>query len=459
MSAKPKAHSHSHNSQSTKLTPEEEKGLFVIKFCKTTKSFTTQHECHDCGEVVPFVTFRNGGGNVERICMHNIDLNVVLACQPQKNNDDSKYNCQYTDWHRLCEYTTNTEKNIIEWLPDWWNEKKFDCNSSKASLTNGIREIKKLDKQCKGLQFCKKKYLVKCLGIEKINESILEADLRFLYFYRQCLIYWLKLNKSVFWKDKIADYTLKCHGCGLNVYFPTQYSRRLTEPFAKNKMVHLEWVDGDSMKWFVCEWCIGICHSRSREVYLQLQKHSIMYPDRWSGLEHWQQTIFAVGHLDGIKFPLHLGWYNIAQRSWYHGPITSIVDSSKGVIEISPIENIDSDDKKSVRISLKNVDKHQYFLYQRPSTSLSPLFARAADIKLYDREFLKNDEYIIDTTSKNNKQKFNLKTMIREGTDVFANSTVIRIVRKGTLEDTRLQSIKRNKHTFDVLSKLDLIES
>ena len=345
----------------------------------------------------------------------------------------------------------------MPWLPEWWADKQFNPESSKAELTNGYHDLAKFEKKCKCLHLCKIKYLQSCLGVENVNDWILKADIRFIHFYRQCLIYWLKLNKSVFWKDKIVYQDVKCHGCGMTVYSGTQYSKLLTSPYAKNKLVHIEWVNEETMNWFVCEWCIGVCWGRSHTEYNKIKSKSKMYPKNWSGLKHYEQMIFAIQHLDTMKFPLYLAWYCIAEDMWYHGKITEIVDATKAIVQVSPLDNVPYT-KLFMKLSIKNMHKYQYFLYQRPSSSLSPLYSRAAPVKLYDREFLTNDEYIIDTTCKQYKKTFTKQCMLPDGKEVFSNAFVVRILRNGTLEDTRLQSIKRNKNTFDVLSKLDFFK-
>ena len=439
-------------------SPEEKHEELATQFCKCTISLTTKHKCDDCGQLVNFIKFRNGGGNIERLCMHNINLDTVMECKSSGNKPTTfPYAMQYTDYHRLLEYTTNTEKNLIPWFPEWWTKSNFNADSSIVKLNNGIEQINQFVPKCESIAFCKKQYLQNIHKLTNVNEWVLQADIRFLHFCRQCLIYWLKLNKSEFYKARIVHQDLECHACGVAAYSDTQYSRHLTSPYSRDKMAHIEWVDGNQMKWFVCEWCIGLCYMRSFNEYKTLKKKSDMYPTSWCKLEHWQQTMFGIAHLDTKKFPLYLAWYNIAQESWYHGQITGIADMTKGIIEVMPEETVGSH-QVSMKISIKIQNKNQYFLYSRPSSSISPLFALPPNVKLYDREILSNGEYIIDTTCERWKRTFKAENILLKDVDHFSNAIPIQIIRNGTLEETRLQSIKKNKHTFDILSKLKFFE-
>ena len=446
------AREESQSKEKSRLTPAEQKEKFCEHFGKTAKCLNVEHQCHECGKHVEFVKFRDVGAKMERLCIHNVNLDIVYNCKAVDKNAKVEYESMYTDWHRLLEYTSNVETNLITWIPDWWNKQLYGPTCTKAKLTHGIKRIMELESKCKIICQCKKKYFEEYCKIDKVNEWVLQADLRYLHFYRKCLIYWLKLNKSVFWKDEIAKFDIECHACGMQVYSETQYCKMLTSPYARNKMQHIEWVDNDTMAWFVCEWCVYLCWVRSRDAYTALKQKSDMYPEEWCGLKHWEQTIFAIGHLDGRKHPIHLAWYSISQQVWYHGSVTQILDNSKGIIQVLPLENVPKN-REIMKISIANMHKYQYFLYSRPSTTLSPLYIKAPNEKISPLKLLKNDEYIIDTTCQRWKKQWTKSNLLPKGRDQISNGTVVRIIRNGIFEETYLQSIKKNKDTFEVFKK------
>ena len=284
---------------------------------------------------------------------------------------------------------------------------------------------------------------------------MLQADLRYIDFYKKCLQYWQKINKNPFFTDDIMKKNITCYACGMPSYSESQYTRGFTCPYARDKLSILEYVEPNNMDWFVCEWCIGQCHNRALARFQELQKISLVYRNKqWNQMEHWKKTLFSLQHLDFTTYHLHLAWCDISERKWRRGSIADVYDENGCTLQIFP----DEDDLKYENLiytgDIRKLNLNEYFLFQRPSTSRSPLYTKLPQYE-YGPDFIHENQVIIDTTNPQNKQKFNGQVMIAPNSRMLKNQVTVRIVKNGQLVDVSLDLIKRHQQTFEFFKKFE----
>ena len=451
--------SSSNNSQSQPKNPlldNDTKTQTISNFVNHTESFRVDYKCELCGMESFTIVFKEHPHRIQRICENNIDVIIASECLLKDEINNVDYAPKYTDYDRYYEYTTDFEIAQMNKLMNWWHNGNFSANSSFEKLTAGWKQLTKFEKMCNNARLCKIQLLKDKWDIEHVNEWVLKSDQRYINFYRHCLRYWQKLNKSVFFKDKIIQQNITCFACGMPTYSESQYSRYLTNPYAREKLTLLEYVEEKEMDWFVCEWCINQCYKRAYAAFVEYQKTSLLYCHKnWSDMTHWKKSLFTVTMLDFRKFALYIAWCDIAQERWRCGQITDVDDSNGCVVEIHPEEKNPKYENLIYDLDLKKVKPHEYFIFQRPSTSRSPLFERQANVDYNVIQFIPEHQVIIDITNASNKIKFNRKTMLGENIDMISNTVTVRIVKNGELMDVALEFIKKHKATFELFSSFE----
>ena len=401
-----KPNAHSQPSQSTQES--QIKGVADARFEKKLADFAqfmtnvddvaVRYNCSKCGEERCTWVFNRRRYQLGRTCADNIDMDIADSCRPEEKNacvvsDPPRY---YSNWDMEFEYATEWEHQNGQFFTGKWQQWNITENMTDARSICVQSRLKTKIEFDKRLIELKKSYFKDQCGIENVNMFILNATLRRLDFYLQCLNYYDLMNKYGGYQLQCTDYGV-CHGCGMKWYLPTQYERSYVDYYARKVMnlvnYHVNNNDEDNV--FICCACVHSAYRRIRDRYYDMQKYSLMYRSEWSGVKKKDHVLFGLAHLNHRKYPIHMAWYDMTEESWCHGKIEKVVDPSAYTVLVSRVGFDNAWNKRQV-ICFSTRTEEEYFLYQRPSTPRSPLYTQPA------YEFVKllpELQVIIDTTS------------------------------------------------------------
>ena len=438
------------------LLNQNKKKQCIVQFLAKAQGVRVDYDCELCGAKSFTIVFAKHPHKIQRICEHNIDLDKSIECAGESDTIVGEYTAKYTDFDRYFEFTTQFEKDQMSKLIKWWEDGDYGPNTTSVHLSAGWRRLNDFEKMCNNARLCKIQYFKDKWNIKNVNEWVLQSDQRYIDFYRHCLQYWQKLNKSVFFKDDIIKENIRCYGCGMMTYSESQYSRGFTCTFAREKLSILEYVKENKMDWFVCEWCIGQCNNRAILRFQEMQETSLLYRNqKWREKQHWKKSLFALTQIPFTLYPLWIAWCDVSQKKWRRGEIADVNDEFGCQVDIMVDEEKDSKFADIVyNLNLRKMGVNEYFLFQRPSTSRSPLFDQYKKPNIiYPTPFQCENMIMIDLTNPGNKSKFNREAMFGNNKDTVQNNITLRIVKNGQLLDVPLELIKRHQQTFELFQK------
>ena len=426
---------------------------FKNGFLRNVKPVQIAYPCNLCGKPQNTWAFRKRRFKLIRTCHHNIDASYGEKCQPSKQEEKQNIiGRKYVNWDIEYEMTSDYEVSKYESMFHLWNEWDVRAYKTSSARFNWIKQQltqrKKLEKAIIAFKII---WLRKFCKIENVNEKMLQGGLRRITFYEKCIDYWLKIHRHCNYKDNPladSDHFGKCYACGMNFFLATQYEKAYVTPYARQVM-HLveDFINGS--KFFVCGRCIIKCIGSAGDIYGELQRTSLMYDKEWKKLQQADKAIFMFGHLDHKQFPIHIAWYDIFEEMWQYGKILELVHHRHYVIKVQLID----DNNTIVQIPFGTMNTCQYFIFQRPSTSWSPLYQGRSDDHFYQSQ-----NTILNMTHPQLKTRYITKRNIySENRETMRNDWVVPIVRKGEQSECVFMAVMHFKELFVYLRNNKLL--
>ena len=424
----------SNNSNNSKKKPtfEKRQSLSQIKnqsfedfkngFLKDIDLISVNYNCYLCGKNQTTYVFHERRYNLARTCHHNIDASFGAKCgieekaaedntnsnnnsnnnsNSNSNNSNSNSNCnkctcnnnssnsnskkkkqskkeivrEYTNWDMEYEYTSKFENKKYGSIYMMWNQMNLQC--AKITGPAAKKTLDVLDKRKKvekNIISFKKFYFEKVVKkVEKANEMVLAATTRRIDLLSKTIRYWLKIQRLFAYKDNPLwnqDRYGDCYGCGMNYFLATQYEKTYISPYAR-QVLHLvdDFIKGTT-NFFVCGRCIMQCIGSGGHEYGILQTVSLGYSKDWKDVEYPDKSVFIMGHLNHVHFPLHIAWFDLLDNKWKYGKILELVSPQAYTIRVKII----NDNNREAIIPFATMNECEYFLFQRPSSDHSPLY-------------------------------------------------------------------------------------
>ena len=347
------------------------------------------------------------------------------------------------------EHTTEWEKNHLTFVFELWRNWNASAESKIVNL-NWI--MSRLKQRCileESLIKVKQNYFDFMHGIKTVNVFVLQATLRRLRFYQNCISYWWKLNRmGNFQPNNIANKWAKCHGCGMTYYLPTQYEKSYIRSCGREVMHLVDYIACNT-DFFVCAVCVYKTENRALTCFTKLQEISVMYKDKqWADMIKISQSFFALAHLNNNTYPVYIAWFDLVEEEWCFGKIEKVISSRAYTIEISSVN-----DKSNCNriICLSTRSPQEYFIYQRPSSTCSPLHPCTFHGKYYNEK-----ETLIDTTNKRFNEYFDVSKMYND--DAIKLDWKLCVVNNGDTQECLFVQVIHMKIMYKVLCSRGLLK-
>lgn len=424
------------------------------KFMNQAEDKTVEYNCWKCGKPQSTFVFEERHYTLARGCEDNIDETIADNCGSDEKQCTLS-GCpprKYSNWDMEFEYGTQWEKNNDEFIYYKWNDWGVSADMTDASsvcLKSRLKsriEFEKIIIADKVVHF----NLLHLGIIDKVNKYVLEGGLRRLQFYLKVVEYYDRFNKYGDCNIPSTPYGL-CYGCGVKWYLKTQYERSYIGKQARHVMnlvdYHCNKDDEDNV--FVCGFCIQQCHDRAEENYYKNAKRTLMYADKkdWSSLSRKDQIVFALQRLDHEKYPIHCGWYDMVEEEWCIGEVQKVVNIDKCTILVKRLKCSHPWDKYQV-LCFSTRSKQEWFLFQRPSCSGSPLSDNKMSLK-----FMEESSFIIDTTNPQLCDRDDCQKMYPNGQETIHFMWKFKICSKGYHHDAVFFECMHTKQMYDLLKE------
>ena len=443
--------------QPTQVHPKFKKEYKVFKdFMLQAKDITVEYQCFKCGKQQNTHVFNQRPYSVGRACEHNIDEDIADHCDAdEKNcnqiNDPPRL---YSNWEMEFEYSTPWEVSKNQFMYDVWRKWNVTCDITenqalcmKSRLQTRIKfEELVIKEKIRHFEFNH--------GINNVNKFVLQGTLRRLRFYLKVIEYYEKVNKYGDCEIKCTEYG-KCHACGMDNYLKTQYERSYVGDYARKVMNLVEYHTNkdDEENMFVCGPCVEYCYHRTLECYGHWQPKSLLYYREWSSLKKYQQILFALGHLNNITHPVYIAWYDMVEEEWVNGKVTKVVNPRSYTILVERVKCVHPWDKIQT-LCFASRTEEEYFLYQRPSTSMSPL----AKFDPLIKKLLIPFRMIIDTTCDDYANYYAPAKMYGENGETINMFWEYPVLRAGKIEVLSFAQLMHTKLLYDSLQKNNFLK-
>ena len=440
------------------------------KFKKTVDKFNTfmykvqdvefQYQCCKCGQTNVTYTFTLPDAHLLRSCAENIDVDVANSCDKSKKDSEEKHEtitsrpaCNIDFEKDYCTFWEDQNDHFIYKTWNSWNVNDYMSHAKALCLKNRLQARIQLEKH---IIEQKKLHFGFNHNIDNVNEYILSGSLRRLNFLLQCVKYYDIVNNYGSYQLPCTDWGT-CHGCGMKYYMPTQYERSYVNDEVRKVMnlcnYHVHEEDEENM--FVCGVCINQTLVRYWSSYNEAQKTTVLYKDNWSSLLKKDTIIFALGHLDDKKYPLYFAWFDMIQESWCNGRILRVIDAKHYTLEVKVGNSMNEDQSDTKRIvSFESRADEEYFIYQRPSCTESPLHPRQ-----FANKYMKESETILDTTPPQFDKDWTMaKLYPRPHKNTISLHWQLNVVNKNCYERVYFFQVMHMKQVYNLLKNHKLLK-
>ena len=420
------------------------KSTLYLRFAANVANTLVRYQCDHCGEEGITYVIRQLPQKVARTCLTNINNKYAATCKAQAAKLKTDNYRKYTNYDMCYEYTSEWELQFIPWIPKWWENQKISHNTDKSKLIQINQKLNEYKEKFRKIELCKREYFVQKCGITDVNVQLLQCMNKQISYYQHIIKYLCKLNKcALFYDFQCAQWGI-CHGCGSKIYIKTQYEKSYVHPYSRKYMHQVELLSNEAQ--FVCQWCIIQCDKRAREKYnIYKNQKNIIYAEDWSNYGEKNKFIFAAGHLNNERLPLHLAWFDISTNCWNYNKLIGISNMDTVVV------TLDCGNKLTVKLQLKTMHSSSYFIYQSPSTSWSLKFKNGGPNKFWLEE-----ETLINTTL--GKNVIDITKLYKPDSELIDWNCFIAVVRGKSNYDARCLHLIHMKILYHFLSENNLLE-
>ena len=153
-------------------------------------------------------------------------------------------------------------------------------------------------------------------------------------------------------------------------------------------------------------------------------------------------------------YPLWVGWMDLKAGRWEHGRIMKVIDRNSSILGVQ----VDSGSIRRITLSL--LHKMQFFLYQRPSTSWSPLYPSNYGTQEGRSVFLEEITFEIDDQEKADEEyAFTKKNLFCEVTSKIRYDAVVPVYHMDLPRHVVFSQVMHSKKMYDVLKDNDLLSA
>ena len=428
---------------------------FIRKYIASTQVCQIIYHCDICGERQANWVFRIRTPTFKRTCHHNINDEIARDCgkhesksNESKSNEsksnESKTMREYTTWDMQYEYSTHWEEDRIGGnVRRFINKMNIKPHKiSSAELNHHKQQLRSRYTFEKNLIKIKTRIL-KARKVDEVNTWILEGGLRDITFSLSVIEYWEKLHKfGKYQQNPTLKIFVDCYACGMKCYLPTQCEEAYITPYASMYTHLIESINKPKTDFFICGLCIHKCIAVAGEAYDRRQGKTVIHKCVWQNVKPSGKILFALGHLDAAKLPVYLAWYDIGGTKWKYGKLTGISDYNSCVLSVQMGD-------EEIFISLLSMQNTQFFLFQRPSSTVSPLYQgnNIFGELLAESKFRINDTLPEDQL----KKYFDHKLMYFPHKQTMCLEWKVPIIRNGGASEALFWNVMHSKRLYDYL--------